>query len=1360
MLVDVRWSNTLVFFVNGKKVREPNVDPEMTLLTFLREKLRLCGTKSGCGEGGCGACTVMASKYDRGRDEVRHYSIVACLIPVAAVHGLAVTTVEGIGSTQTRLHAVQERIARAHGSQCGFCTPGIVMSMYTLLRNHPKPSMEQLDEYFTGNLCRCTGYRPILEGYRGLTTDASAGGGCGRKDCCKLRTQGCQEGTTSNEVSDGISNGDISDVSRITDISHVLYDAEDFRPYDPSQELIFPPELKTQDEWDSQYLEFKGARVSYVRPVSLAQLLDLKAEHPEARIVAGNTEVGIDVKFKNKNYPVLLNPTIIPELTEVSVTQAGVTFGSSVTLSDIEGTLREQVNTQPEYRTRSFSAILEMLRWFGGKQIRNVATLGGNIMTSSPISDLNPLLAAAGAKLTAQSKEKGKREVAMDQNFFTGYRQNAVRPEEILVAVHIPYTEQNEYFLGYKQARRRDDDIAIVNAGMRVAFRKDSLAVAQLRLAFGGMAPTTVMALATMEELEGRCWDPSLLEAGTSLLLQDLPLSASAPGGMVEYRRALAISFFFKFYLSVRGRLSEQFPSLVDPLTEAEQKATKVHRYIPPKGTQLFQSVPPGQPSLDPIGRPITHTSAFKHATGEAVYVDDIPPLKDELQAAPVVSSRAHARILSIDEEAALSMEGVEGFFCWKDLPEERNRIGPITADEELFASKSVNCVGQLIGLVVAKDRATAQRAAKAVKIQYEDIKPCIITIQDAINEQSWWTPFTIKKGDIEEGFRSSQHILEGEMHVGGQEHFYLETHTHLAVPKGEDGGMEMFSATQNAAGTQRHVAAALGVPLNLVTCRVKRLGGGFGGKETRNNMLSVPIAIAAAALKRPVRISLDREEDMLMTGGRHPLLGRWKIGFTDEGIFKAIQMDLYLNGGCSLDLSAAVTGYAMLNHDSVYRCENRQVTGYPCKTNLPSNTAFRAFGSPQAIIITEYMVSRVAEFLNMDPDEVRLKNMYVSGDETHYKQTLERCTVRRCWDEVVSQADYHTRREVVRKFNSSNKYTKRGIAALPLKFGIGFTELFLNQAGALVHVYTDGSVLLSHGGTEMGQGLHTKMIQVASSVLKIPVTRIYIDETSTDKVPNASSTAASLSSDLYGMAVLNACNTIMQRLEPYMASNPKGGWDEWVKAAYFDRVSLSATGFYKTPGISGYNFETNEGRPFSYFCFGAAVTEVEVDCLTGHHSVLRTDIVMDVGDSLNPAIDIGQVEGAFMQGLGLYTLEELRYSPEGVLLTRGPGTYKIPGFQDIPREFNVSLLRGAPNPRAVFSSKAVGEPPLLLATSVFYAIKQAVASARADQGFDPVFRLDSPATAERIRISCQDPLTQKIEPAVLDNERPWSVTV
>ncbi|XP_068222819.1 xanthine dehydrogenase/oxidase [Palaemon carinicauda] len=1352
-------SSTLVFFVNGRKIEDDNVDPECTLLTYLRNKLRLCGTKLGCGEGGCGACTVMLSRYNHLLDKVTHYSVNACLAPVASVHGLAVTTVEGIGSTRTGLHAVQERIAKAHGSQCGFCTPGIVMSMYTLLRNAPVPSMEQIDEYFTGNLCRCTGYRPILDGFRTFTSDAFMNGGCGKTDCCKLKgansgTNGCANGASSDS-----SVGEFDEYEE-SSISHSLYDKYGFKSYDPTQEIIFPPELKVNTELQTSYLQFHGPRVRFYRPSSLSQLLQLKSLHPAAKIIVGNTEVGVEVKFKNQVYPVLINPSNVTELNAVLEKDSGIVFGASVTLTTIEETFRVHATKQKEYKTRIYSAILEMLRWFAGKQIRNAAAIGGNIMTGSPISDLNPLLMAAGATLTLCSKERGERQVVMDQSFFTGYRRNIVLPDEILLSVHIPYTNEGEYFFGYKQAKRRDDDIAIVNAGMKVIFEHESDIVKQLDLAFGGMAPTTVMAPITMKKLIGKKWDSSLLEEATMLLLEDLPLSPSAPGGMIEYRRALTVSFFFKFYLSVQGQLSKRLPNLVQPLNDMEENAIRLYEHTTPKNTQVFQKVPAGQSPIDPIGRPMTHTSALKQATGEAVYVDDMPRFENELYAGLVLSTHAHAKI-TIDESSALTLDGVERFICARDMPSiERNKMGCIVHDEDVFAYEKVTCVGQIIGIILAKDQATAQRAAKLVKVHYEDIKPCIVTIQDAIGEKSYYNSYTINKGDVETVLKRSANVLEGEMHMGGQEHFYLETNAHLAVPKGEDGELELFSSTQNPTEAQKLIANALGVPENRVVVRVKRMGGGFGGKETRTCTISVPLCIAASLVNRPVRIMLDRDEDMVITGTRHPFLCRWKVGFSADGTVSAINMDLYANGGNSLDLSGSVVHRAMFSMDNAYKCENVRVTGYVCKTNLPSNTAFRGFGGPQGMLFAEDVVQRVAAFLNVDSYLVRERNLYATGDKTHFNQLLENCTIRSCWDEVKQQANYCSRKSSIDSFNRQNKYRKKGISIIPVKFGIAFTALFLNQAGALVHVYSDGSVLLSHGGTEMGQGLHTKMIQVASKTLQISADKIHIAETSSDKVPNTSPTAASASSDLNGMAVMYACDKIRRRLEPYIAKNSKGSWEDWIKAAYFDRVSLSATGFYRTPGISNFDFEKLEGTPFNYFSYGAAVTEVEIDCLTGDHSVLRTDIVMDVGESLNPAIDIGQIEGAFTQGLGLVTLEELRFSPEGVLLTRGPGAYKIPGFQDIPKEFNVSLLRGAPNPRAVFSSKAIGEPPLFLGASVFFSIKEAIRSARDDAGLSSVFRLDSPATAERIRMACPDFITEKIKSAEPGTFKPWSVTV
>lgn len=980
-------------------------------------------------------------------------------------------------------------------------------------------------------------------------------------------------------------------------------------------------------------------------------------------------------------------------------------------------------------------------------------------MTSSPISDLNPVLMVSGATLTFLSHEHGERRLVMEQNFFTGYRKTMAKPSEVLISVHLPYSQEDEYVQAYKQSRRREDDIAIVNGAMRVRFVSGTSRVADLRVAFGGMAATTVMAVKTAKELIGCEWDEALLERAMALLLEDLPLDASAPGGMVEYRRTLTLSLFFKFYLNVRKWLSTRVPALVVPLSADEESAIAPCHRPPFASTQTFQQVGGNDKRHHPVGRPLVHASAYKQATGEAVYVDDMPRVERELFAALVVSSRAHARILGIDETPALREEGVEAFFCARDISQERNQMGTFESDEEVFASDKVTCIGQVLGVVVATDPAVARRAAKLVRVDYQDLEPPVVTIEDAIRKESWWGPWTIAKGNLALGFASAAHVIEGEMRTGGQEHFYLEPNAHIFVPKGEDGEMDVFSSSQIPSEMQQMVARVVGVSRNRVVVRVKRLGGGFGGKESRILGVAAPAAFAAARLSRPVRITLDRHEDMLITGGRHPFLCRWRAGVTTKGVFTALDVRLYSNGGCSQDLSPTVMQKAMMCIDNAYRHSNIRVTGYVCKTNLPSNTAFRGFGAPQAAMFAEDVVTTVAHTLNLDPCQVRERNMYQEGDRTHINHTLERCTIRRCWEEVIANSDLHIRQHSVQKFNKENTYKKRGLATIPTKCGIAFDRV-LNQAGALVQVYLDGSVLLTHGGVEMGQGLHTKILQIAAQVLNIPIENIHIMDTATDKVPNTSPTAASISTDVNGMAVMNACEELKARLKPFVKRDPAGTWKTWVKAAYSERVSLSATGFHRIEEVTDFDFDTMAGQPFHYYCNGAAVTEVEVDCLTGDHTILRTDIVMDVGQSLNPGLDVGQVEGAFVQGVGLVTLEELRYSPEGSLLTRGPGAYKIPGFQDIPCEFHVSLLKDAPNPLAIFSSKGVGEPPLLLATSVFQAIKDAVGAAREDQGLGRAFRFDSPATAERVRIACQGPFVRKIPPGELGSKKPWSVTV
>lgn len=1332
-------ADELVFFVNGKKVVEKNADPETTLLAYLRRKLGLRGTKLGCGEGGCGACTVMLSKYDRLQDKIIHFSANACLAPICSLHHVAVTTVEGIGSTKTRLHPVQERIAKSHGSQCGFCTPGIVMSMYTLLRNQPEPTVEEIEDAFQGNLCRCTGYRPILQGFRTFAKNGGCCGGNGNNaNCCMDQKK---------------------DHRQVT-LSPSLFNPEEFMPLDPTQEPIFPPELLRLKDVPPKQLRFEGERVTWIQSSTLKELLDLKAQHPEAKLVVGNTEIGIEMKFKNQLFPVIICPAWIPELNSVEHGPEGISFGAACPLSSVEKTLLEAVAKLPTQKTEVFRGVLEQLRWFAGKQVKSVASIGGNIITASPISDLNPVFMASGTKLTIVSRGT-RRTIPMDHTFFPSYRKTLLGPEEILLSIEIPYSREDEFFSAFKQASRREDDIAKVTCGMRVLFQPGSTQVKELALCYGGMADRTISALKTTRRQLSKFWNEKLLQDVCAGLAEELSLSPDAPGGMIEFRRTLTLSFFFKFYLTVLKKLGkEDSEDKCGKLDPTYTSATLLFQKDPPANIQLFQEVPKGQSKEDTVGRPLPHLAAAMQASGEAVYCDDIPRYESELFLRLVTSTRAHAKIKSIDVSEAQKVPGFVCFLSADDIPGS-NETG-LFNDETVFAKDKVTCVGHIIGAVVADTPEHAQRAAHGVKVTYEDL-PAIITIEDAIKNNSFYgSELKIEKGDLKKGFSEADNVVSGELYIGGQEHFYLETHCTIAVPKGEAGEMELFASTQNPMKTQSFVAKMLGVPVNRILVRVKRMGGGFGGKETRSTLVTVAVALAAYKTGHPVRCMLDRDEDMLITGGRHPFLARYKVGFMKTGKIVALEVDHYSNAGNSQDLSHGIMERALFHMDNCYKIPNIRGTGRLCKTNLPSNTAFRGFGGPQALFIAENWMSEVAVTCGLPAEEVRQKNLYKEGDLTHFNQRLEGFSVPRCWDECLKSSQYYARKSEVDKFNKENCWKKRGLCIIPTKFGISFTIPFLNQAGALIHVYTDGSVLVSHGGTEMGQGLHTKMVQVASRALKIPTSKIYVSETSTNTVPNSSPTAASVSTDIYGQAIYEACQTILKRLEPFKRKNPDGSWEDWVMAAYQDRVSLSATGFYRTPNL-GYSFETNSGNAFHYFTYGVACSEVEIDCLTGDHKNLRTDIVMDVGSSLNPAIDIGQVEGAFVQGLGLFTLEELHYSPEGSLHSRGPSTYKIPAFGSIPTEFRVSLLRDCPNKKAIYASKAVGEPPLFLGASIFFAIKDAIRAARAqhtDNKIKELFRLDSPATPEKIRNACVDKFTTLCVTCVPENCKPWSLRV
>ncbi|KAL7834105.1 hypothetical protein AOLI_G00290650 [Acnodon oligacanthus] len=705
-------------------------------------------------------------------------------------------------------------------------------------------------------------------------------------------------------------------------------------------------------------------------------------------------------------------------------------------------------------------------------------------------------------------------------------------------------------------------------------------------------------------------------------------------------------------------------------------------------------------------------------------------------------------------------MPGVVTFIGAEHVPGQNRRLwfGNV---EELFAEEEVICVGQIIGAIVAESRELAKRASRLVTVAYEDVLPVFFTIEEAIEHQSFFEPKRkLERGNVEEGFEKSDHILEGELYMGGQEHFYMETQGVIAVPRGDAGEMELFVATQHAAYTQEVVGLTLGVESNKITCHVKRLGGGFGGKVMKIASLSAITATAAYRTGHAVRCVLERGDDMLITSGRHPFLGKYKVGYMNDGTILAADIIYYSNGGCTLDESSFIMEKALLHMDNGYKIPHLRGRGFVCRTFLPSYTAFRGFGGPQGLTVIESVLHEVAAKCGLPAHQVREVNMYQDESSlTHHRQLFSPTDMLRCWSECLEKSEYEERLLAIQRFNSSNRWRKRGMSIVPLKFGIGFSKGFYNQGAALVNIYKDGSVLLSHGGTEMGQGINTKAIQIASRILKVPMSSIHIKETCTGNVPNAAPSAASFGTDAVGMAVKNACEKLVGRLEPVRKKNPEHTWQQLVVEAYCQKISLSATGFFMGPHTS-VDWERSEGTAYYYFTFGACCSEVEIDCLTGDHKTIRTDIVMDVGRSLNPALDIGQVEGGFVQGLGLYTIEELQFSPDGALRTRGPSDYKIPTLSDVPHMLNTHLLTNARNPHAIYSSKGIGEPPVFFGCTVFFAIKEAIAAARRESGLSESFNLSSPATAEKIRLACQDTFTTAASSSEGGRCRPWAINV
>jgi xanthine dehydrogenase molybdopterin binding subunit/xanthine dehydrogenase small subunit len=1243
------------FELNGKLRMVQGLATNLTLLQYLRNE-GLIGSKEGCAEGDCGACSVVVVEMTAHEKPV-YRAINSCLVPLPALAGRKIITVEGLTAENGELHPVQRALVERHGSQCGYCTPGFVMSLFEAYYRHDLRMEWQIDDQLCGNLCRCTGYRPIRDAAFALL--------------------GSRAGPFAQPPAEDDSG------------SPVEYECE--------SQLFF-------------------------RPTSLRTLLERVQEFPDGKLIAGGTELGLAITKLFQSFPVLISIEAVPELRRIDCDETRWRIGAAATLTDVWDRLGEE-----------FPELAEMLRLFGSRQIRNRATLGGNLVTASPIGDSAPVLLALDAVMVIASLA-GDRLVPVDE-FFVGYRKTALQEGEILREIILPRFDPgrrerghshdgNRWSQFYKVSRRREMDISTVASCFRIELDAEQR-IKIARLAYGGVAPIPLRAKQVEAALRGKLWNVETV-LNVLPLLQSSFSPISDVRGSAEFRRSLVAELFQKFFEETQSRLQWQ----------------KAEGGLPePNAGCAF---------------PPPHESAHKHVTGRALYVDDRVASREHLEVWPVCAPHARAKILLRDASRARLLPGVKAVLLAEDIP-GLNDTGTVRRDEPLLATGEVFYHSQLVALVVGENLDWCRRAAEAVQIEYEPL-PAILSVADAITAKSFHTePNYIRRGDARRAINSAPLRMAGTFFLGGQDHFYLETQAAYAKP-GEDGSMFIESSTQHPSEIQHIVAHLLGVPSNHIVVEAFRMGGGFGGKETQGVINAGLAALAAFHTGRPVRVRWNRDQDMMITGKRHPFLADFEVGFNEQGVILGIRAELVSGGGWSLDLSTAVTDRALFHLDNAYYLPNVEFSGRVAKTNVASNTAFRGFGGPQGMLVVEEIIDRIARRLGLRPELVRERNLYHGSGETNttpYGQEIGDNRIQRVWRELLASSDFESRRKAVDAWNRPQVSRKRGLAVTPVKFGISFTATQFNQAGALVLIYQDGSVQVNHGGTEMGQGIHTNIQAIAARELGLSVDRIRVMSTRTDKVPNTSATAASSGTDLNGAAVRNACRELVGRLRPIAArllsetigqpveevvfreNRVFAAPDEKVflefaqltAKACFERVSLAATGYYRTPGIS-WDRATGKGKPFYYYAVGAAVSEVEVDSRTGAFQLLRTDILHDVGTSINPGINRGQIEGGFVQGIGWLTIEELVWDEQGRLLTHSPDTYKIPAIGDIPKDFRVAFLTDAEQPGNIYGSKAVGEPPLMLAISVREAIRDAIAAF--GHGNDPV-SLPSPATGEAI---------------------------
>ncbi|KAF8403439.1 hypothetical protein HHK36_011543 [Tetracentron sinense] len=1342
----------LVFAVNGQRFELSSLDPSTSLLEFLRSQTRYKGAKLSCGEGGCGACVVLLSKYDPLLEKVEDFTVSSCLTLLCSINGCSITTTEGLGNSKDGFHAIHRRFSGFHASQCGFCTPGMCMSLYSALVNaektrrpDPSPGFSKLtvleaEKAIAGNLCRCTGYRPIADACKSFAADA---------DMEDLGINSFWRKGESNDVK----------ASRLPF-------------YTPTEEIFAFPEFLKWELKSKSLLDSK--QYSWYSPVSveeLQSLLESKESDNGARVklVVGNTGTGYYKELER--YDKYIDLRHIPELSMIRRDSTGITIGAAVTISKVIRALKEE--NKGKFHSNGelvFKKIADHMDKIASEFIRNSASLGGNLVMAQRNhfpSDIATLLLAAGSLVDIQT---GPKQLTLT------FKEFLERPpcdsRTVLLNVKIPSwepvqnvsveTETKLLFKTYRAAPRPlGNALPYLNAAFMAQVSpcktSDGVVLRNIQLAFGAYGTKHAIRAWKVEEfLAGKLFSVGLLSEAIKLLRETV---APEEGTSVPaYRSSLAIGFLFDFFRPLveasaeipNGGLNGYMSALSTKASAPKNNYDHFGHIETPLLSSAKQVLVVSR-EYHPVGEPIIKAGAEIQASGEAVYVDDIPSPKDCLHGAFIYSTRPLARVKGIKFKSGSLPDGVTGVISIKDIPKGGENIGAraMFGSEPLFADDITRYAGQPLGFVVADTQKHADMAANSVVVDYdtENLEPPILSVEEAVEMSSFFEvpSFLYPKqvGDFSKGMAEADHkIFSVEIKLGSQYYFYMETQTALAVPD-EDNCMVVYSSIQCPENAQAVVARCLGVPGHNVRVITRRVGGGFGGKALKSLPVATVCALAAHKLRCPVRTYLNRKTDMIMAGGRHPMKINYSVGFKSNGKITALHIDVLINAGIYEDISP-IMPHNMLGALKKYNWGALSFDIKICKTNHVSKTAMRAPGEVQASFLAETVIEHVASTLSMDVDSVRDKNVHTFKSlkffyENSAGEPLE-YTLPSVLDKLTKSSSFNQRAEVIRRFNCSNKWLKRGISRVPIVH-----EVTLRPTPGKVSILNDGSVVVEVGGIELGQGLWTKVKQMAAFALS-PIQcdesgdlldRVRVIQADTLSLVQGGFTAGSTTSESSCEAVRLCCNALVERLVPlkerlqeHMASIT---WDFLILQAHLQAVNLSASSYYVPDSSS-----------MQYLNYGAAVSEVEIDLLTGATTILQADIIYDCGQSLNPAVDLGQIEGAFVQGIGFFMLEEYLTNPDGLVVSEGTWTYKIPTIDTIPKKFNVELLNSEHHQKRVLSSKASGEPPLLLAVSVHCATRAAIKEARKDllsmSGSDAshsTFQLGVPATMPVVKELC-----------------------